>query len=750
MKKKIFGLILCVCMIFSGMFAFSGCSIMPADEDKVNAKVVMQIGNTKITKNDLISAFYTYYQNNSTYFAYYDEETIEESFYTWYMVKTMVSELSDKYLYNKETNPEGFIYYTKEDAETVWESVEDYFYSQISAYEEAIYVKNGVDEENYPSWLKDDDDEEETTKFEYYTSVAKDAKDAVKKDRKSTAVSKLSADDVYKKVASLKANLFRYEVESEDDENQKEAMLDEPLLIRNQAYANYIQALITSAKSEGTSTDADDVLNAEVLRIYEAYYESQISVIFQNYYLEDVLLNDQNALGDVAVVSAFLDQYYKDMQTNKIEEAYIETIEDSEGASLLMYHYNGEDYYFSVQHILVKFTDGVMNQIKKIPGYDAENPNHILSDDYIQLRNEFAEFSKEGILSTVNTDAMKDTLIAVGDYYYYDESKKTEWVTGAKPIYYGYVKLSNHTISATDEVTYTDIYSEENPYTAGDNSTITSYTSSKAVLMATYEDVLDAYETNYNIWLEKANQIFDGTKTVEEFFEVEGNDKFEDMRYVLEVAADLKANGATELEFKNKISSLLFIELEWLYSSDSLGNEVSNKIGYIVSSEDDEHMNWVVDFAVGARELLKEMQANDFTTTVPNEDDRVTYTKVVVTDYGYHIMKIENVYDEAHQSIINMDRIAEENIKIDLSSNNTAYVRRIASELKKTYICTSSNETLYDYFYDQLYTGYVGSSSSSGTYFLKLEYKWLSEYYDRDEIQILEKMGYDELIDTLS
>lgn len=735
-------------MIFSGMFAFSGCSIMPADEDKVNAKIVMQIGNTKITKNDLTSAFYTYYQNNSTYFAYYDEETIEESFYTWYMVKTMVSELSESALYNKETNDKGYIYYTSEDAETVWESVEDYFYSQISAYEEAIYVKNGVDEGDYPSWLKDDDDEEESSKFEYYTSVAKDAKEAAQKNRKSMAVNRLSASDVYEKVAGLKANLFKYEVESEDDENKKEAMMDEPLLIRNQAFANYIQALITSAKSEGTSTDADDVLKAEVLRIYEAYYESQISVIFQNHWIQNVLLNDKNALGDGNIVKAFLDQYYKDMQTNKIEESYVETMEDSDGASLLMYHYNGEDHYFSVQHILVQFTDGVMNQIKKIPGYNAENPNHIISEDYMKLRDEYANAKKAGILTTVSTDAMKDTLVAVGDYYYYDESKKTEWVTGDKPIYYGYVKLSNHTVSATGEVTYTEIYSEENPYTAGDESTITSYTSSKAVLMATYEDVLSAYETNYNIWVERATEIFNGTKTVDEFFEVEANKKYEDMRYVLEVAADMKTNGATVTELKNKISSLLFIELEWLYSSDSLGNEVSNKIGYIVSDEDDENMSWVVDFADGARELLKEMQASDFTTD-NSEDERAIYTKVVVTDYGYHIMKIENVYDEAHQSIIDMKEIEDEGIKIG-DANDSAYVQRIVSELKKTYICASSNETLYDYFYDQLYTTYVGSSSSAGTYFLKLEYEWLSSYYDKDQVKIIKKLSYDELVDSLS
>ena len=135
MKKKIYSLIMGICLFFVGVFTFSGCSLMSDDSSKVNAVTVMKIGDTEVTKNDLINAFYTYYQNNSSYFAYYDEKTIEESFYTWFTVKTLVTELSNKALYNEETNPQGYIYYTNDDADVVWGYVEDYFYSQVNAYE---------------------------------------------------------------------------------------------------------------------------------------------------------------------------------------------------------------------------------------------------------------------------------------------------------------------------------------------------------------------------------------------------------------------------------------------------------------------------------------------------------------------------------------------------------------------------------------------------------------------------------------
>ena len=100
-----------------------------------------------------------------------------------------------------------------------------------------------------------------------------------------------------------------------DDETLADIM-DEGLIVRNQAYANYIQALVSNAKANGASTKVDDVLKAEVLRIYNAYYESQISVIFQNFYVQDYLLDldgtgDKATLNDKAVVAKFLEEVDK-------------------------------------------------------------------------------------------------------------------------------------------------------------------------------------------------------------------------------------------------------------------------------------------------------------------------------------------------------------------------------------------------------------------------------------------------------
>ncbi|MBQ7917570.1 MAG: hypothetical protein IJ310_01990 [Clostridia bacterium] len=57
MKKKIFSLFLGLCLIFSGLFSFSGCSLVKEDKNKINSNVVMKIGDTQLTKNDVINAF---------------------------------------------------------------------------------------------------------------------------------------------------------------------------------------------------------------------------------------------------------------------------------------------------------------------------------------------------------------------------------------------------------------------------------------------------------------------------------------------------------------------------------------------------------------------------------------------------------------------------------------------------------------------------------------------------------------------
>lgn len=738
-------------MCITSLFSFTGCSLVKTDDSIVNSGVVVKVGNTSLTKSDIISAFSTYYQNNSTYFAYYSDDVIEDSFYQWAIVRQMLNDMSFDALYDETDNPNGFIYYTEEDAETVWENVCEYIYSQISSNEKSIYSlnENYKSEDQYPIWLKSDEDEEEDSKFDYY----KKPEIKIDADRKNHVVKKLTEDEVKSKISALKSYLFEYVSETDEDGNDVRVQIDETNYIkgaRNQAYATYIELLVSSAKANGTSTDDDVCFENEVVRIYEAYYSSQITSNFQNYYLTEYLTNyngngDKDALSNDLIVKSFLETYYAQKQNNSSEKAYIDVITDSEGASLILYSYNGQNYFFSVQHILVQFSDYVLEQVKKLEGYNSSSSydyDDVISSLYRENRENLANDFAFSMLTSINEKNEFETIRIFGDYYYFDENQKDVYDT-TKNIYNGYIKLTKTETTDDDGktvVTYTD--SENN----------SDYDAEKVQYMATTSQVLEAYDYNFEAWKNIVENYYNGSLSREDAVK-----NYPDMEYVFDTVDNMKDNSYTLAQIEEKVSSYLFVELQWVYSSDSLGNELSNKIGYIISNYDDENGSWVSDFANGSRELVRKIQSGEIDIASIIESGNVSnLTNVVLSDYGYHIIKVDNIY-EANSSIGDVDKLIAElvadgyEISFDSSTENGKhFVDEIIKFMKKTYLCASSNETLFDYFFDEIYEDLVGTSSSSGSYFVGIEYQWLSDYYKTEKIKFENKMSYSELVDAIS
>ena len=77
-KTKILAIVLCVCMCLS---VLTGCSLVVKNTKKDNAKVALKVGNTVITKEELIEDYNRFYQQNSSYFMYYDTDKIMQIFY---------------------------------------------------------------------------------------------------------------------------------------------------------------------------------------------------------------------------------------------------------------------------------------------------------------------------------------------------------------------------------------------------------------------------------------------------------------------------------------------------------------------------------------------------------------------------------------------------------------------------------------------------------------------------------------------
>ena len=754
MKKKFMSLICGIFMMVFSLFSLTACGLVSTDTTKANKETVMIVNGVKLSKSDIYSSFYTYYQNNSNYFSYYDNKTIEDSFYTWTIIREIIDQRAQEALYDAETNPDGFIYYTKEDEKTVWKNVKNYFYSQVSAKEKAKYELEGYEEAQYPVWLRTAEEEEADTLFEAYESVKPEPVDPNRADAENLR-EKWSKETILSKMQELKTYLFEYVVTEEDEESGVEevrAAIDETNYIsgaRNLAYAQYIESLVSSAKANGKKIDEKKLLETELVRVYEAYYESQITTIFQKCYLEEKLLESE-LMSNKAIVRAYLDKYLTDKQNYISESGYVSTMESSDGVPLMLYHYGdpstGKVYYFTVQHILIKYDDNMTAELSKKEGYGASSSVDYDSEihkAYLAERKAFTTARHSAMLTEVKDSYNLEGVTVYGSYYYYDEDLKDDPANN-----YGYIKVLETTVEK-DGKQVKLYYVDSNDNEIYDQTIDTeTYNEDQVKFMATYEDVCDTYDGAYEVWSQIAEDYYGLS---DDKAKQDTRDLYKNMTYVFDTIDQMKASNKPLAEIKSKIASYLFIELQWIFSSDSLANKFSNKSGYVISNYPDENGSWVVDFAVGARALLDDMKKGviDVDSIIASGDVK-DLTKCVTSNYGYHIMKVSDIY-EAGSSLVDMTDMLDEVI-LDDSAEGQAYVDKMIQRMQSTYVAEGSNQTVYDYFYDQLYSGYAGSSkesSSTGTYFLDLEYEWLVELYEENKISYKNKLSYSELMDYI-
>lgn len=702
-----------------GLFSFTGCNVVRKNDSVINSKTAVTVGDKKLTKTDIINSFYTYYQSNGNYFSNYDEQTIEDSFYSWVVIREIVKQKSNEALYDSETNTNGFLFYTQDDEDDVWDSCFEYIYSQVSSYEEAIYELENVAEDDRPIWLRDSEDEEEKSLFEEYKS----SKPEIKNKTASDAVKKSTDDFKKAKLEDLKKYLFEYKVNPNDeDDDTRENINASEAVNRNKAYAKYIEGLANSAKASEKSTDEKTLLENEIIRIYDAYYESKIQTLFQNYYLENYLTDtvngDSNALSDKTIVDAYLKKYYTDMQVYQVEDSYISTMTNTDGASVVFYHYNGRNYFFTVQHILIQFDDYMSEKVENLDGYPSGSSadyDDAIYKNFITNRNKLV--NDYIMLTEINKDAVEqfgDCLVIKGNYYIYDET-----FAGDKLNNYGYILLDK-----TTDIEGNDVYKK--------HGTDEEVDSEDVKFMATKTEILESYSESVSAWNSILSEYLAGDNTKKDQLK----ETYKKTEYIFDVIDNMNLYANTS-EIQNKLASLLFVELQWVYSSDSLGNEISNKLGYVISNYPDENGSWVADFAYGAREIMARIEAGESNSTVDA-------TNVIISNYGYHIIKVENVY-ESGASLVDMSKLTK-----SINLEDSEFVEEMANLLRQTYVSTSSNQTVYDYFYDEVYQELVGTSSSSGTYFLKLQYEWLNDYETAGKVGIVDKMTYTELMESIN
>lgn len=684
MKKKILSLLMCICVAFGCLFSFAGCSIVKEEVVSGNDVVVVNVNGKEYTKTDLLSNFYTFlYQNYALIYNGTDSSIIEEKFYNSFIKTQIVMQKAEEAL------DAGEISYREKDEAKVWENVESYFRTQIETYEKDLYNQ---DETKYPVWLQTNDSQSESETFKPYEDPS-----IIDSIDKGEVVQKLSKEQIeaedehgnskYKDVFNA---MFNYVSDKEKDENDEDVNIyteikdQEGSETRRQAYANYMENLFLNAKAEGRQTTEKELLLEQIVDIYDSYYQSKISELFQRHYEEELVLTSSQ-LSEESIVKLFVQSLNADKQNFLNEADYISVI-TSQDTELILYHNN--DKFFTVQHILLKFDDELVNLIKEDPFYVDISKNDLQLEVYEQFMKNREEIVKEyypegiGALTDINEEqAEKMPSIRIDGYYdYYTYSKAN-----------GYVKATEDTEGAKK--------------------------------MATTKQIVDCYNFNYLSLMSAVRTVWDD--------ETEFDTQNEDIKYILETVLTMKKAGKTFEEVSEKVSSLLFIELSWIFSDDGLYNTIYKQLGYVMANYPDENNNFSHEFVDLAKTIFEAVKSGNSDMSDVSLESNVTITKD-----GVHIIKLDNVFKQGTSLV-------------DVSGIDLTDIDAVTKIMKQTYICNGSNQTVYDYYRDLVYSNLAGDDQTTGTYFEDIKNTWLQEYLNGDKISFENRISYEEIMGEL-
>ena len=339
MNKKLSLVIICM---FAVVTLFSGCSLVTVNQGKYLNQVVATVGETEITKEELI----TTYNNNY--------ESLSEDYSQNEMVDYCLNLLIDRAILEQHSKARYTL--TQNDKNDILINTYDAIVKQLGEYEGEVRAEWNITSSSSA------EESEDTAKATYkpYESkadfvngeiVIKDTTEAVENAHYGFA----------DKVAGFKT----YWVYERED-------------VATEAYSRYIDSLRDYEELKGIETEKDDdVLLHEIDRIYTLYEKQQYLTVLQAKYNEDLiktittdmvlseyqrLINENRGRYDLVEVG--MDAYVDDM-LNKADKVYYHPV-------------NGEFFY--VSHVLLQFSEEQQAQVDEMKKLLEDNA--ILQSDY--------------------------------------------------------------------------------------------------------------------------------------------------------------------------------------------------------------------------------------------------------------------------------------------------------------------------------------------------------------------------------
>lgn len=762
-KLRFFSLILSIIMCLG---IFTGCAlIVPNKAEALNTPSI-KIDNTTLTKQDVADLWYSFYNENSSYFYMYDNDQIVDIFYKNVITKYAIIQETKKLM------EDNVLIYTEADDVKVWLDVLDSVSSAVDTREKAILKQDGVKDDNLPKRLQDDSSssssDEKAYLYEDYEFKAMEdyACEYLNETGKSKVGYEVGANISTEKVNSVINIIKDYinvtKVESEEDVTFTSisdlsekldnatyftAIEESELDNRDTAYQMYISTLSINAKAKNENPNKDVVLFNQIKKLYVSYYETYLYNMYSSY-IKSLITDSTSsvyALSNRAIISRYLGLLGKDSQSYGIEENYISVMEASATEALLAYTYKGENYYFSVQHLLVSFDDKVKQDLAEVPGSDSKASKEQY-DAYAEIRANY-----------ISSVLGKTSWTEYDNVTYRDEKGYTVYKYEDKLVYFDADYTPDNTDVENDgdketQYYYLDTNNEPDYLTQDEFDTATKAT-------ITVGAMLDEFEDSY----QKVKTILvDGkaaNKTAENIVsELETAKENGDTSYVVSkdfVALFLNEEDAlTDAEVFYKVYANMFTQHSFVYSADSasLGNDLSDRVGMKISERADNNKvggsTYVSEFTNGARTLLQEYLDN---LADPTKDiyNLVGEKNLVISDYGLHYIIINDVYDTTGSitkkytgTEIKYSDIFDET-KTEQQINDA--IDSAIEVLKETPVTTTSSQNVYEYIYEIIRDELVGSSGQVFT----IERNKVYNAYMQDKVQIISQMNYNELMDAI-
>ena len=820
LKKYILAIVMCICIMFTSL---TGCALIQKDNSKALEEKAITIGSTVLSKQEVINLWYNFYNgSNTSYLFYYmEEDQILEQFYKNVVVSYAIMEEAKNLITN-----ETLIYSTEDDA-NVWKNVMDGIYSNLDTIETSLYKQQGIEGKNLPNRLQTETAASSSVKSYLYTEYnftgMEDYECKYLNETGKVAATNygdnVEDERVTEMVRLLERYIYKEAVKLSDDETLKFDNIDNlkqkventsyftdiaDTTNRETAYQMYLSQLLMNAKASGKTVDKAEVLNAEIKRLYVSYYESYLTSMYSNYINSLVDKKDSNyySLNDQAIVSRYLQLVGRDILKYELEDNYIAFLEAKPTNTLLLYHYEGEYYYFSVQHLLVSFDNDITSVLKNMFGNSA-NAGSQHYEFYEQWRNEY--YNQLGLNGwhEYNNATYRDE--NGYDVYTYVDGDNREF-----NVYFdkNYVLDEEEYADAEDAdkpngYYYTNLDSEKVYLTAGEFEDCKLATVQVGKVLndfnKTYETVIDTIAiaiagnatdlTNEDNLKELASSIHETLESIVEASAqkqtlVDGDAAYtisEDFveaylrAYVkAESVADPAESAKIIADMNYKVYSNLFMQHAFKYSYDSasLGTELSDYVGMIISAKPDNHAvggsTYVNEFTDKARELAEQYIAGTYDATTIGE------ANYAISDYGIHIIAVNNVYKVDESETITSENITVENIfgqvtQDDIDTYLSASEKLLSSEeqksliierkvaeaveeMKSTYVSVTSSQTLYEYIYEMVRNELIGGSSSK--VYTKEQNRLYIDYtnqsHETPKVTYHHEYTYQELMDAIS